>query len=657
MDLKIATLLFWFLHYNPITHYLNLISGTIETMETTETTETTETIGKRKTTDNVFILIDKELQSVFKTASVSIGFIPAIDKILQIYDSMDSKYSYYDRREIIFEPLENIQYLNDKEISASSMLEISNGLENLEALNDSDKSDILYHYFKSIYLNELINKRVRNNLLEDLIKHVSNFNYSDENDYDSVKQKSLLLIVRDFVLVNKEIEDAEDILIQISKVFYSGRLYQSNKLFETIAIIYLAIYLYSEYETETLVKEHREKLKSLIHAHEQNIHTSRISFNAVINTFFMQIVKALWNLSDQDYKNLHFIEYFPPQAGPKATVWGMRAGINFATFNYLLSYYDFEPLPYKMINNWDKLENKRIYIESLLKLFDYEDQVLTESNRDKMNRISEWVGIRGSVSLDIQKEMFEKLNKEMQLLEENELEKVDNNIPKVDEINILLKEKLSNSRNSYGYNASIKIEEAQEMHFRPLIMNLQHSNNSLNLSTRLARSFKDFLNEQIKKELPEVQLSFDLEGVEALLNKLKNKGFNKRNYTYIDDLALKKEVRGSAEYQELVELIKNISFEKTKPINSRMFFKDDCLEYNIKITGYNLELLTDDECSDYVEKFKVGVGLYKLQEAYLNKSKAMELIKEGYRKELVSFRYNSNLNSDCGIRIGFKSNR
>lgn len=41
----------------------------------------------------------------------------------------------------------------------------------------------------------------------------------------------------------------------------------------------------------------------------------------------------------------------------------------------------------------------------------------------------------------------------------------------------------------------------------------------------------------------------------------------------------------------------------------------------------------------------------------MNKSKAMEAIKKGYRKELVSFKYKSNLDSDCGIRIGFKRKR
>ena len=146
-------------------------------------------------------------------------------------------------------------------------------------------------------------------------------------------------------------------------------------------------------------------------------------------------------------------------------------------------------------------------------------------------------------------------------------------------------------------------------------------------------------------------------GVKELLNQLRDNRFNKRNYTYVDDWGLNKEVRESVEYKELVAIIKGISFEKTNPINSHIFYKDGCLNYNIEITEYHHELLTDDECSIYVENFKVGEGLYKLKDAYLNKSKAMEAIKKGFRKELVSFKYKSNLDSDCGIRIGFKRKR
>lgn len=625
-----------------IDNHLDLIANTIE---------------KSKGSDDLFILIDAELKNLFKSVSTSIGFIPAIDKVLKLYNSMGSEYSHYDRREILHEPLQNIQYLNDKELSSSTMVEISNGLENQDYLEDSDKIFILYQYFKNVYFNEIINKRVRNSLLEDLITHVSNFRYSNENNYDSVKQKSLLYIVRDFILVNKEIEDSKDLLVRISKALYSERHSKSDKLYETTAIIYLSIYLYSEFETETLVEDHRKKLKSLIHASEQSIHTSRISFNAVLKTSFKQTVKALWNLSDQVYKDLSFLEYFPPQSSAKSIVWDIRAGINFAIFNYLLSYYEFGLLPYKMISNWDEIENKRVYISSMLDFFDHETQTIKESRLGKMKEISEWIGIRDSLPFDVQKEMFKKLNEEMQILEDNTLGEVVDYVPKVSEINVQLKQQFENFRHFYGYRESINIKDVKEMHFRPFIEDLQYCNNGLNISSRLARNFESFINEQIKKELPMVQLSFDLDGVKVLLNQLREKRFNKRNYTYVDDWGLDKEVRESEEYKELVTIIKGISFEKTSPINSHIFYKDGCLDYNIEITEYNHEFLTDDECSVYVENYKVGEGLYKLKDAYLNKSKAMEVIKKGYRKELVSFKYKSNLDSDCGIRIGFKYNR
>jgi hypothetical protein len=462
--------------------------------------------------------------------------------------------------------------------------------------------------------------------------------------------------IQDFILINKETEDAKYIFIRISEALYSGRYSQSDKLFETIAIVYLAIYLYSEFERETLIEEHRKELKALIHSNEHNIHTSRISFNTVLKTCFIDVVKALWNLSEQVYKDLIFLEYFPPQSGAKAIVWDIRHGINFAIFNYLLSYYEFEFPPYKMISNWDEIENKRVYISSMLDFFDYENQTIKESMLEKMKEISEWIGIRESLSYDAQKEIFKRLNEEILILEDDTLGDIVDYVPKASEINVLLKQQFENYQHFYGYSDSINMD-AIEMRFRPLIENLQYCNNGLNISARLAEYFKDFINDQIKKVLPVIQLSFDLEGVKALLNQLKDNRFNKRNYTYVDDWALNKEVRESVEYKELAAIINDISFEKTSPINSHMFYKDNCLDYNIEITEYNHDFLTDDECSVYVENFKVGEGLYKLKDAYLNKSKAMDVIKKGYRKELISFKYKSNLDSDCGICIGFKRKR
>lgn len=194
----------------------------------------------------------------------------------------------------------------------------------------------------------------------------------------------------------------------------------------------------------------------------------------------------------------------------------------------------------------------------------------------------------------------------MQLLEEDTLKEIVDYVPKVSEINGLLKQQFVNYRRFYGYSQSINMENAIEMHFRPVIEDLQYCNNGLNISARLARYFESFINEQIKKELPVVQLSFDLEGVKVLLSQLRDNRFNKRNYTYVDDWGLNKEVRESVEYKELEAVIKEISFEKTSPINSHMFYKDGCLDYNIEITEYNHEFLTDDECSAYVENYKVG---------------------------------------------------
>lgn len=610
-----------------------------------------------KISDEIFLLLDRELKNTFKIVSISIGFIPAISKVLELYNFMESEYSNFDRREIFLELLQKIQYFNDKELSSSNMTELSNGLESQDILEDSEKMFIIFHYFKNIYTNEIINKNVKNSLLDDLISHLCDFRYSDENSYDIVKQKSLLYIVRDFILTNKDIKDAETLLIRIANALYSRRYSQSEKRFETIALIYLAIYIYSEFETETLVQDHRNKLKTLIHSVESNIYAKTISFSTVIKSNFDQIVRSLWNIQEQLYKDFHFLEYFSPQSSTKTIVWEIDKGVSFAFYNYLLSYYKYKPIPFRMIENWDEIENKKVYINIMLSFFDHETKTIKDSHLEKMQEISNWIGVRDSLPLDIQKEMFNHLNEEMKGILDKVLERTVTDIPKVFEINSQLKEELKNTRELYGFNESINIEKAQEMQFRPLIVDLQNCNNTNNISARLSIYLEWFLNDQIMKQLSIIQLSFDENGVELLLNKLKSTRFDKRNYTYVDDWAFSKEVRQSKDFIELNDKIKSIKFEKTKHINSNIFFKKGCLDFNIQITEYKHEFLTDDECSTYAENFKVGDGIYKLKDTYLNKSKAMEVIKKGYRKELVSFKYKTKMNKGCGICIEFKYQR
>ena len=78
---------------------------------------------------------------------------------------------------------------------------------------------------------------------------------------------------------------------------------------QTIALIYISIYLYSNREVETLSSIHRGWLKGIINVYETSIGLTTISFKVVVNKCFNNILKALWNISEKDSSRFDFLEY------------------------------------------------------------------------------------------------------------------------------------------------------------------------------------------------------------------------------------------------------------------------------------------------------------------------------------------------------------
>jgi uncharacterized membrane protein len=610
-----------------------------------------EAIKKCTVTNELGVFLDSSIKNSFNRVCEQRGYIPAIKKVLSLYNNISSEFIKYDRRELLYKPIERLRYLNDKELSKSGLLELSNGLEDINSIDDSDKIFIMYQFFANVYENEIISRKVRENILSDHINHLAEFRWSKENPYDDIKQSALLSIIKNYVLLNEEINEAEFIMKTMSEQLFSYGHATSQKLFETIALIYFSFYVYCEQEVETLKEGHRDELGKLIYVYKESIYTRQISFSLVVQNYFKYIGKSLWNLEELILK-YRYLECFPPNSTVKSIVWDKMTLISFAIDNYFLSFHKFSFPPYKMINDWEEKTDKKRYIEKMLNYFEPSTKKLKENQSERLKKLADWINIRIVINNAILEDQFEKLNEEIGMEEELELRSVDNTIPDSEEINTFLKEQIKEHHKYYGYDDSLEINGAEEMHFRPLIQELQYCNNSSNISERIARRIENVINGQIIKTFPEVRLSFDIEGVKKLQKILERELYENRNYTYIDDWGLRKEVRETPEYQKLRELVRGIELISTNPISAHIFFKDK-LNYNIEITSYSHEELSGEVCSKYVENLKVSEGLYRVNGAYYNKSKAMEIIKLGYRLELISFKFVSTFEADNGIRIGF----
>lgn len=614
-----------------------------------------ETIEHNKVSKELGQFLYVKICDVFYLVNEQVGYLPAIDKVLSLNNYIISDYKTYERYEILIKPLEKLKYLNNKDLQLNNLVMITKGLENQTTLKEKEKSFILFNFFKNIYLNEILSKKVRKSLLEDLLEHLCNFSWSKENEYDRVRQETLMFIMKDYVLLNEEDENKK-IVIAISKYLYSDGYSESQSLFETIALLYFSLYQYCEKESQTLNIEHRKKIRLLMEIREDDIHTIKISFRSLILTYFKQCVVALWNLTGRlniDYK--HF-EYFPPNFGSKSEVWTDVDGISFAFYNYLLADYAFEFPPFEIVADWENntLTNKYRYIDAMLNIFDPVTKRLKINALNELENLSKWIGKEYSLRLDVQETIFEALNNEMKKIDEQRTKDTMECTPEVKKINIELKDQLLEKRKFYGYNNKLPIETEQVLYLKPQIEELRFCNNELNIAAKISVFIDRLINDEIVNILEKVELNFDDAGVKKLLRILKRNKFNKRNYAFIDDYALSKECTETPEFEELKSIINDISYVDISPIRSKIFFEEEKLKYNITIISYSYEQLNDDECALMAENFKVSDGLYKILNAYSTRSEAMLAILKNYRKQIITLKVGTNISKDSGVRIEFK---
>jgi len=374
----------------------------------------------------------------------------------------------------------------------------------------------------------------------------------------------------------------------------------------------------------------------------------------IINTYFDEIVRALSSLTEESLLKFRFMEYFPPNSGAKAVVWDMRVVSDFSMYNYVLSSYLFRFPPYALNKNWDTVEDKGVYLKQMLGFFDARKRVISDAYLEQLHSIARWIGKRLNIRNDIQQSLFDRLNEEMRLYNEQRVSVVQETALHVCEINNRVRMQLEEDGQIFGYDSSLTTEESSELLLRPQIVDRRHCDDVETVVSYIVASLQLVINEQVSRVFPYVDVSFDAAGVEELLKVLESGGYDRRNYTYIDDLAFEQHIKESPEFAELKRIITGIDYVDTPSIRSYMFFREKEFEFNAEVTSYSSDPLSDEEASLWVSNFEVAEGLYKLDNAYYSKGQAIDWVKAGYRKLMISIKLTTTFREDGGVQINFK---
>ena len=602
------------------------------------------------------LFIDKKMEEVFVSTVSSVGIIYAIENLFLLNDKDNKLPYFFDKRRVMQKQIKKLMFYGDEKLYLNPFTDMFDGIIDSKNLNKVEKHFVLYQYFNSIFLNQIVSRNYRKELIYKFLKQTTYF-YSDEDiEANEVRRKVIVSIIYNHVLINQNDRQREylfsNLIMELSKFEYI----ENNQLLETIASIYQGLYSYTFLEKEMITEEHREKLKKLVCLAGDTINNAKSTFIDLVASHGGGLVKTIfyWVGHEDNYK--YFSEYFPDNMGVKSAVWYNDSICRFAFATYLLfNNYRFLQ-PFEVIENWGSIENKtkKRVLKAFINCFDTKSKNLESSFKDELEQISNWLGLDVEYISVFYGKLFDNLNEELRainnLMSGEEAEAI---IPDREKINEKLNSRIQNE-NLYGYDAKLPITEEKEILLKPSIMNLEQCKDFLAVSSIVFWKIKHLLNNIVETTLPIIQLSFDEEGVRELLARLREYNIDGRNYKYVDDFGFEEETKELPEFKDLKKEIESIKECTTPQYTRRLFFECNKMKFNVKVTNYDLEEINDIEADSFLEKFKVAEGMYKIDDAFYNKSMGIDWIQKAYRRQHISLKIAKTISENSGFIIDFK---
>lgn len=225
-------------------------------------------------------------------------------------------------------------------------------------------------------------------------------------------------------------------------------------------------------------------------------------------------------------------------------------------------------------------------------------------------------------------------------------------MPKEIDVNIIQEklEDLLKNHSQLEFDFEMQINDAIEFQIQP-----HFSRQISDFYESAARELKLAITEAVihfVDTLPEVKLSFDQNGVNKLLEMLSKEQYKFRNYTFVDDWAIREEVRKTPQYCELVKKINDIPFVNVGKEIGYLFLKNGLFKINVRVLSYGCKEPTVEQCDKYLEGYKITDGKYKLDYAVYTKQEAQVWVKDNIRIESSVFKVATTINPDSGFRIG-----
>ena len=592
---------------------------------------------------NNIIIAKKES---FLAVMIKFGFETAYEIILSQMNSTE-------RKNILADVLESLSIMNTKDLSKYQSQKSLTKIINSNIIEDKLKVYIVHQHFINISSNYIIKKQFQDKKIEEMLLSLCNF-YLIDSKFDEVHKESLLYFYKRFVLLNPNKNRRNhlfDILVKALQV--ENEYIKKNSFIETIAELFLSLYIYSFYESNTIKPEHSKQLKDLLKFNSSSISTSRISLARMIEQNIQMVinyyVKSLFS------NNIHnwLFDYYPEGSGVRHGEIPVQRNIRIIiALSSLFGHH------VDIINDFKQFYNKKLKISeshlnqvclSALTCFNKATQELDVKTTEERARLSEFFRKSSKVSQTNLYKYFNSIRKQYLYQETS----CNTNQVNIDDATSIIQAILAKDAGK-EYNSHLEFSESSKMYLAPTIKHRQFSSGKILVQT-FTNHMQTYIWQIFNKLLPEHKISFTAQGLSELSNLIRKYKIQITNYAIDYELGFSHKVKESNEYKELKNQLSELSFKKIYGTNN-VFLGVENFEFNFEISDFKCRQLNDEEAEKWISSNKIAEGIYEVDFTTMSYNEVKEYAERYMIVETVYFNLAVNIDETSGFRINYRFN-
>lgn len=587
------------------------------------------------------------------------GYNEMIRDVIKIYKNIPQ--SQYVRIDLYVIPLKNMRFWDDQMLINNDYFKQIKEIDFLEEyqegqIEDSEIERIFYCFFENVIRNQVCTKSVKETVLGQYLRSITKFYWKSKDEISlPIDCIGTINIWHYFILKNENVEERNYVFeILIREMFYNNHLSRDRKFFDVLSLMLQSFYAYAFWEGETLTREYREELRATFMRPITNATLKQFKISAFIKANIEQVLVSVGERISRRSDFERRFEYYPPFMMAKTAVWTQDFNINFLFKLYIVYFGEigFYSL-YGRFIQWGTVDDKlKLYIlNHITKEFDLEQGTLKRRFEDECLELSAVLEHTYKINEEQQKSLFEHLRAEQEKLLLSTME----DAVEIEVENREMYQKVSELMERdriFGWEPEF-VSESYVKYSTPACVCRKENITPLTTARSIELAVIEAVEKYIQRYTNELDLTFDLEGVKALLEFISKNTYNARNFSYTEDWALAK-YRQEQCFVDLVALQRDIEVIFTPKISENMFWDKDKFKFNIKISRIEFKNLTLDECAEYIEGSRSYNGFYNIDGVLMPKEKAIRSIQKLFCKESYTFKLMVSFGRDDITHINYK---